>query len=131
MLLLGLMLIYPAFVTGQESKTFLYRPSQKLPIDEKVKVGKLDNGMTYYIRHNAVPAQKAELRLVFNAGSILETDEEQGLSHFLEHMSFTGTSSFPGTELVNKLEGIGVHLGRELNAATFFEETIYYLPIPV
>lgn len=101
MLLLGLMLIYPTFVTGQESETFLYRPSQKLPIDENVKVGKLDNGMTYYIRHNEVPAQKAELRLVFNAGSILETDEEQGLSHFLEHMSFTGTSSFPGTELVN------------------------------
>ncbi|WP_125042498.1 M16 family metallopeptidase [Bacteroides faecalis] len=131
MLLLGLMLIYPTFVTGQESETFLYHPLQKLPIDENVKVGKLDNGMTYYIRHNEVPAQKVELRLVFNAGSILETDEEQGLSHFLEHMSFTGTSSFPGTELVNKLEGIGVHLGRELNAATFFEETVYYLPIPV
>lgn len=129
--LLGLMLLYPAFVLGQENESFLYRPSQKVPLDKNVKVGKLENGMTYYIRHNAVPAQKAELRLVFNAGSILETEEEQGLSHFLEHMSFTGTSSFPGTELVNKLEGIGVHLGRELNAATFFEETVYYLPIPV
>lgn len=115
---------------GRAQETFSYQPTVPLPIDPETVYGRLDNGMTYYIRKNNVPAQKVELRLVFNAGSILESDDEQGLSHFLEHMSFTGTTSFPGNELVQKLEGIGVRLGYGLNAYTNFDETVYYLTIP-
>jgi len=102
----------------------------KLPIDSKVKVGKLANGLTYYIRPNGKPEKKVELRLVVNAGSILETDEQQGLAHFMEHMNFNGTKNYPKNKLVDFLQTLGIEFGADLNAYTSFDETVYILPIP-
>ncbi len=101
-----------------------------IPIDENVKIGKLSNGLTYYIRGNDRPAQRLELRLVVNAGAILETEDQHGLAHFLEHMAFNGTKNFEKNEIVNYLQSIGVRFGADLNAYTSFDETVYMLPIP-
>jgi len=102
----------------------------KIPIDPNVKIGKLSNGLTYYIRNNGKPANKVELRLVVNAGSILEDDNQVGLAHFMEHMNFNGTKNFKKNELVDYLQSIGVKFGADLNAYTSFDETVYMLPIP-
>ncbi len=104
--------------------------SESIPIDPNVTKGHLDNGLTYYIRPNAKPADKVELRLVINAGSILETDEQQGLAHFMEHMNFNGLKHFPKHELVDYLQNIGVKFGADLNANTGFDRTYFILPIP-
>jgi zinc protease len=101
-----------------------------LPIDAHVKVGHLDNGLTYYIRQNAQPAKKVELRLVVNAGSVLEDENQRGLAHFCEHMAFNGTKHFQKNDLVSFLQSIGVQFGADLNAYTGFDETVYILPIP-
>lgn len=101
-----------------------------IPVDENVKIGKLENGLTYYIRKNAKPENKVDLRLVVNAGSVLETDEQRGLAHFMEHMNFNGTKRFQHNDLVDYLQSIGVKFGRHLNAYTSFDETVYILPIP-
>jgi len=105
-------------------------PADKLPTDPKLKIGKLDNGLTYYIRQNKKPEQKVELRLVLNAGSICEDDDQQGLAHMCEHMAFNGTTHFKKNEIVSFLQDIGVGFGNDLNAFTSFEETVYILPIP-
>ncbi|OQP65170.1 peptidase M16 [Niastella vici] len=102
----------------------------KLPVDAKVKIGKLDNGLTYYIRQNKKPEQKVELRLVLNAGSILEDEDQQGLAHMAEHMAFNGTTHFKKNDIVSFLQDIGVGFGNDLNAYTGFDETVYILPIP-
>jgi zinc protease len=102
----------------------------KLPVDTKVKIGKLANGLTYYIRQNKKPEQKVELRLVLNAGSILEEDDQQGLAHMAEHMAFNGTTHFKKNDIVSFLQDIGVGFGNDLNAYTSFDETVYILPIP-
>ena len=102
----------------------------KLPVDSNVKIGKLPNGLTYYIRKNAKPEKKVQLRLVVNTGSVLEETDQQGLAHFMEHMNFNGLKHFPKNELVNYLQSIGVKFGADLNAQTGFDETIYILPIP-
>ena len=104
--------------------------SDPLPIDPKVKVGKLDNGLTFIIRENKKPENKVELRLVLNAGSILEDDDQQGLAHMAEHMAFNGTKNFKENEIVSYLQSIGVGFGNDLNAYTSFNETVYMLPIP-
>jgi zinc protease len=104
--------------------------SKKVPLDPNVRIGKLKNGLTYYIRKNEEPKNRAELRLAIKAGSILETDDQQGLAHFMEHMNFNGTTHFPKNELVNFLQKTGVRFGADLNAYTSFDETIYELPIP-
>lgn len=104
--------------------------SDPIPFDPNVKVGKLKNGLTYYIRKNAKPENKVDLRLVINAGSILEDDDQQGLAHFMEHMCFNGTKRFPKNQLVDYLQSIGVKFGQHLNAYTSFDETVYFLPIP-
>mgnify|MGYP002777661123 CR=1 FL=1 len=101
-----------------------------IPFDPNVKRGKLPNGLTYYVRKNAEPKNRAELRLVVKAGSILETDEQQGLAHFLEHMAFNGTKNFPKNELISFLQSSGVRFGADLNAYTGFDETVYELPVP-
>jgi zinc protease len=101
-----------------------------LPISPEIKVGKLANGLTYYIRKNSRPEKKVELRLVINAGSILEDDDQQGLAHFMEHMAFNGTKNFKKNELISFLQSIGVEFGADLNAYTSFDETVYILPIP-
>jgi zinc protease len=101
-----------------------------LPVDPNLKIGKLSNGLTYYIRKNEKPTQKVELRLVVNAGSILENEDQQGLAHLSEHMAFNGTTHFKKNDIVSFLQSIGVAFGSDLNAYTSFDETVYILPIP-
>src|SRR4029078_8613349 len=84
----------------------------------------------YYIQKNSRPEKKVELRLVVNAGSILEEDDQQGLAHFTEHMAFNGSKNFKKNDLVSFLQSIGVEFGADLNAYTGFDETVYILPIP-
>ena len=101
-----------------------------IPLDAQVKTGKLSNGFTYYIRKNTEPKNRATLYLAIKAGSILENDDQQGLAHFMEHMSFNGTKNYPKNALVNYLQKAGVRFGADLNAYTSFDETVYQLPIP-
>jgi zinc protease len=101
-----------------------------VPVGPQVKVGKLANGLSYYIHKNGRPAAKAELRLVVKAGSVQEDDDQQGLAHFIEHMAFNGSTNFKKHELVSYLQSIGVQFGADLNAYTSFDETVYILPIP-
>jgi zinc protease len=104
--------------------------TDKLPTDTKVKVGTLPNGLKYYIRKNTRPEKKVELRLVVNAGSLQEDDDQQGLAHFTEHMAFNGSANFQKNDIVSFLQSIGVEFGADLNAYTGFNETVYILPIP-
>lgn len=101
-----------------------------LPLDTAVRTGRLDNGLRYFVRENAKPRGRAELRLVVNAGSVLEQPDQQGLAHFVEHMAFNGTRRFAKQEIVNYLESIGMRFGPDLNAYTSFDETVYMLQIP-
>ena len=117
-------------VKSAAAKPTSFNLSSPIPFDPDVKVGKLANGLTYYIRKNAEPKNRAELRLVIRAGSVLETDNQQGLAHFMEHMEFNGTKNFPKNELVNFLQSSGVRFGADLNAYTGFDETVYQLPVP-
>ncbi len=103
-----------------------------LPNDPAVKVGKLENGLTYYIRHNDQPAQRAEFWLATDAGAHQEEDHQDGLAHFFEHMCFNGTKNFPGKSMLEYLQSIGAEFGRNINASTGFEVTQYMLNnIPV
>ncbi len=104
--------------------------NEPVPADSAIKIGKLENGLTYYIKHNSKPEQRVELRLVINAGSVCERDSQQGLAHFCEHMCFNGTKNFPSNKMVDMLEEMGVKFGAELNANTSFDETIYMLRVP-
>lgn len=107
-------------------------PDQDKPIppDPNIKTGKLDNGLTYYIKLNKKPEKRMELRLAINAGSICETIGQQGLAHFCEHMCFNGTKNFPSNKMVSMLEEMGVKFGAELNAYTSWDQTIYMLKVP-
>jgi zinc protease len=107
-----------------------YDPSQTIPLDPDLRIGKLPNGLVYYIRKNTKPEKRVELRLVVNAGSVLEDPDQVGLAHFMEHMNFNGTKRFPKNELVSYLQSIGVEFGADLNAYTGFDETVYILPVP-
>jgi zinc protease len=100
---------------------------QPLPIDPKVRYGKLENGLTYYIRANKEPKQRAEFYIAQNVGSILENDNQNGLAHFLEHMAFNGTKNYPGKGIINYFETIGVKFGANINAYTSLDETVYNL----
>ncbi len=84
----------------------------------------------YYVRANAVPRGRAELRLVVNAGSVLEDDDQRGLAHFVEHMAFNGTEHFPGQDVASFIQGLGMRFGAHVNAHTSFDETVYQLQIP-
>lgn len=106
-----------------------YKLTDPLPVDPGVKIGKLANGLTYYIQKNIKPEKKMELRLVVNTGSILENPDQRGLAHFMEHMNFNGSKHFPKNELVDYLQKVGVKFGADLNAYTGFDETVYILPI--
>ena len=101
--------------------------AQPLPNDPETRVGKLDNGLTYYIRHNEKPENRAEFYLATHAGAVLETPDQDGLAHFLEHMCFNGTKNFPGKGLISWLESIGASFGGNVNASTGVEQTIYEL----
>ena len=96
-----------------------------IPIDPNVRIGKLDNGLTYYIRHNELPEKRADFYIAQKVGSILEEENQRGLAHFLEHMCFNGTTNFPGKGIINWLETIGVRFGENLNAYTSIDETVY------
>jgi zinc protease len=101
-----------------------------LPSDPAVTVGRLTNGLRYYVRANRQPVGRAELRLVVNAGSILEDDDQRGLAHFVEHMAFNGTKNFPGQAIARFMQSIGMRFGPSVNAATSFDETMYALQVP-
>ena len=101
-----------------------------LPSDPDVLTGRLDNGLRYYIRRNTQPLGRAELRLVVNAGSVLETDDQRGYAHFVEHMAFNGTEHFPKQAIAEFLQSVGMRFGPSINAATGFDETVYSLQIP-
>ena len=103
---------------------------EALPVDPAVAVGRLDNGLAYYVRANRKPENTAELRLVVNAGSVLEDEDQRGLAHFVEHMAFNGTTSFPEADLIRHLESMGIEFGPEVNASTGFDETVYRLQVP-
>lgn len=100
---------------------------QKVPIDENVRIGQLDNGLTYYIRHNELPKQRAEFHIAQAVGAVLEEDNQNGLAHFLEHMCFNGTEHFPGKGIINYFESIGVSFGNNINAYTSIDQTVYRL----
>jgi zinc protease len=104
--------------------------SYLIPIDSRLKLGKLENGLTYYIEKNAKPAQRVELRLVVKAGSVLEDDDQRGMAHLLEHMAFNGSTHFKKHELIAYLRSIGVRFGADLNASTTPDATLYMLPVP-
>src|ERR1700744_6376662 len=108
----------------------LLAQDKTLPLDPAVRTGKLPNGFTYYIRHNEEPKNRVVMYLVNKAGSILEDEDQRGLAHFMEHMSFNGTTHFPHNELVNYLQKAGVSFGADINAYTSFDETVYQLPLP-
>lgn len=99
--------------------------TQPLPIDGQVRQGVLPNGLTYFIRHNDLPKGQADFYIAQKVGSILEEDNQRGLAHFLEHMCFNGTQSFPGNSLIEWLETVGVKFGQNLNAYTSIDETVY------
>lgn len=104
--------------------------SAKVPVDKKVRIGKLENGMTYYIRANKKPENRAQFRLAVNAGSILEDADQLGLAHFCEHMAFNGTKHYKGNEMISELQKKGIEFGRGINAWTSFDETVYYVDLP-
>jgi len=106
------------------------KESAVLPLDPSVRTGKLANGFTYYIRHNEEPKNRVMMYLVNKAGSVLEDEDQRGLAHFMEHMSFNGTKHFPHNELIDYLQKAGVRFGADINAYTSFDETVYELPIP-
>lgn len=101
--------------------------ADKLPIDKDVRVGHLDNGLTYYIRHNEQPKERAEFHIAQAVGAVLEEDNQNGLAHFLEHMAFNGTKHFAGKGIINYFESIGVNFGGNINAYTSIDETVYRL----
>jgi zinc protease len=101
-----------------------------LPFDASVRTGKLSNGLTYFIKKNSKPEQRAELRLAIKVGSMMEEEDQQGLAHFCEHLCFNGTKNFPKSALVDYLESVGTKFGPHLNAYTSFDETVYMLQLP-
>jgi len=100
------------------------------PTDPRIRVGKLENGLTYYVLPHHKPEKRAQLWLAVNAGSTLEDDDQQGIAHFVEHMAFNGTSHFPKQAIVDYIELIGMDFGADLNAYTDFDETVYTLAVP-
>jgi zinc protease len=107
-----------------------YPLDQVIPVDARITVGTLPNGLRYWIRENREPKNRAELRLVVNAGSVLEDEDQLGLAHVVEHLAFNGSTHFPKQKLVDFLESTGMRFGPDLNAFTGFDETIYMLKVP-
>jgi zinc protease len=103
---------------------------QPVPVDPRITIGYLANGLRYYVRANGRPYQRAELRLVVNAGSVLEDNDQRGLAHFIEHMAFNGSEHFAKQDLIEFMESIGMRLGPGVNANTGFDETVYVLHVP-
>jgi zinc protease len=118
--------LFPLSLYGQ---TDLAAP---VPVDPAIRSGKLDNGLTYFIRYNKEPEKRASFYFIQNVGALLENDNQDGLAHFLEHMAFNGTEHFPGKSIISNLEKHGVEFGNDINAYTSYEETVYNLSdVPV
>ena len=124
--LLGLFLSITLLLTAQPFKL-----SEKVPFDINSTKGVLKNGLTYYVKSNSTPKNRAELMLVVSAGSVSEDADQLGLAHFCEHMSFNGTKNFPKNDLIKYFESIGMEFGPEINAYTSFDETVYMIKIPL
>ena len=118
-----LLMVAALFLIG--ATTMLAQQMPPIPVDKDIRMGKLPNGLTYYIRHNAWPEQRAEFYIAQRVGSIQENDDQRGLAHFLEHMCFNGTEHFKGNDIVKWCETIGVKFGRDLNAYTSIDQTVY------
>lgn len=112
-------LLFALIAYGQQYKGI------PVPVDSAYRIGKLPNGLTYYIRHNSEPEKRASFFIIQNVGAILEEDNQQGLAHFLEHMAFNGTTHFPDKAIINSLEKHGVAFGRNINASTSLNQTVY------
>ena len=117
--LLTLLVIVAFAITG------FAQQAMQLPTDPNVRIGKLDNGMTYYLRHNEKPAQRADFYIAQKVGSILEEESQRGLAHFLEHMAFNGTVNLPDMTLRDYLQSRGIKFGENLNAGTGIDQTVY------
>jgi zinc protease len=135
-LLLGILLTSAAFAQAPAGRATSaasvssYALTQQMPVDPEVVVGTLPNGLRYYVRPNAKPARRAEMRLVVKAGSVLEDDDQLGLAHFVEHMLFEGTKNFPKQSLTSFLSSLGMSIGADANASTSYDETEYTLRVP-
>ena len=126
----AILIILISGFTGLKAQDFNFNDlTQKIPVDPKVRIGQLENGLTYYIKYNQKPENKVELRLAVNAGSLLEDDDQLGLAHFTEHMAFNGSEHFEKNELLDYVQSVGVKFGAHINAYTSFDETVYMLPI--
>ena len=123
-LLLLISLLLGGWITAQD---MVFEPQSAVPLDPDVLYGKLDNGLTYYIRENAKPEMRAEFYLLVSAGAVLEEDDQDGLAHFCEHMAFNGTKNFEKHEIINYLQSIGMKFGPEINAFTTQDVTTYML----
>jgi zinc protease len=121
-----LMLLLLQGVAGVQAQG-KFDPKSSYPVDQDVIIGKLPNGLTYYIRHNAEPKDRGQFWLVVNAGSILEDPDQNGLAHFLEHMCFNGTKNFEKDQIIRYLQSIGMKFGPEINAFTSHDVTNYML----
>lgn len=117
--ILSAFLTFATLIMAQQNLT--------LPIDPQVRTGKLENGLTYYIRHNNLPEHRADFYIAQKVGSMQEEDHQAGLAHFLEHMAFNGTKNFPGKTMLEYLQNNGIKFGYNINAYTSFDETVYYL----
>jgi zinc protease len=117
---LTLLLLVTSMVT-------LAQQNPTLPVDPNVRTGKLENGLTYYVRHNGHPENRADFYIAQKVGSMQEEDNQAGLAHFLEHMAFNGTENFPGKSMLNYLQDNGIKFGTNINAYTSFDETVYFL----
>jgi len=102
----------------------------ELPVNPDVRIGTLDNGLTFYVRFNDSPGQRVELRLVVDAGSVVEAEDQSGVAHLLEHMMFNGTEKYPKNGLITVLESFGPQFAPDINAYTSFDETVYELSVP-
>lgn len=121
-----LITLYASLCYGQNS----FELSNKVPIDPTIKMGRLSNGLTYYLKQNKKPGNRADLRLVVKVGSTLEDEDQLGLAHFVEHMAFNGTTNFAKNEMIDYLQSVGIEFGADLNAHTSFDETVYKLSVP-
>lgn len=126
-----ILLAFSMLITGFLSAQQDFNLKDTIPEDPKVSKGVLENGLTYYVRANENPKNRAELMLVVKAGSVDEDEDQLGLAHFAEHMAFNGTKNFPKHELIDYFESIGMEFGPEINAYTSFDETVYMLKVPL
>lgn len=119
--------VFACIILGSLTSVWAQQELEPLPLDPNLRYGKLPNGLTYYIRHNELPKERADFYIAQNVGSILEEDNQRGLAHFLEHMAFNGSKNFPEKGMDRFTESVGMRMGENLNAYTSFDETVYML----